>query len=99
MGLALSLAIAFMISQGMKNVFGKPRPNLLGRCQPDLANYKRHIIGGNDYASEFNMAWVLVGATICKNPDTSVVKEGFRSFPSAHASCKLSSTISNCKKC
>lgn len=90
MGLGLSCAIAFMISQGMKNVFGKPRPNLLGRCDPDTANVAQNVVSGNNYASEFNPAWVLVGPTICRNPDTGVVMEGFRSFPSAHAACKSS---------
>jgi hypothetical protein len=93
MGLALSLALAFMISQGLKNLFGKPRPNLLGRCDPDMANFRQHVIGGHDYAEEFNAAWVLVGPTICRNPDTKEVMEGFRAFPSGHATCEFASDI------
>lgn len=89
MGLGLSCAIAFMVSQGMKNLFGKPRPNLLGRCDPDVANFAQHVVSGNTYGSEFNPAWVLVGPKICRNTDNGQIMEGFRSFPSAHASCKF----------
>ncbi|KAF2671325.1 acid phosphatase/Vanadium-dependent haloperoxidase [Microthyrium microscopicum] len=86
MGLALSLALQFMLVQGMKNLFGKPRPDLLSRCQPDIANYKNHILSGTAFGTEFNPAWVLVGDTICQQTDKSLLNDGFRSFPSGHAS-------------
>src|SRR4051812_21293237 len=38
LGLCLSLALSFVITNGMKNLFGKPRPDLISRCNPDLAN-------------------------------------------------------------
>ena len=89
MGLALSLASAFMITQGMKHLFGKPRPDLLSRCQPDLSPEGiakaaiNPIVGG-----EFNAAWVLVTSAICTTKDHNRLKDGFRSFPSGHSSCK-----------
>lgn len=89
MGLGLSMALAFMFTQGMKNIFGKPRPNLLSRCQPDLANVERYVVGG--YARNFNPEWVLVSSAICQNTDSSVLDDGFRSFPSGHSSSKHSS--------
>jgi membrane-associated phospholipid phosphatase len=86
MGLGLSLALAFFFTQGMKNLFGKPRPNLLDRCQPDLspASIARNTVGG--YASGFNPEWVLVSAGICRQPDSNKLDDGFRSFPSGHSS-------------
>ncbi|KAF9696098.1 hypothetical protein EKO04_006184 [Ascochyta lentis] len=85
MGLALSLATAFMITQGMKLLFGKPRPDLLSRCQPDLARLQETAI--NDVVgAEFNAAWVLVTDAICTNTDEDIMKDGFKSFPSGHAS-------------
>lgn len=46
MGLGLSLAIAFFITDGTKNLVGKPRPDLLGRCNPDLSRLFSSTVGG-----------------------------------------------------
>ncbi|EEY19002.1 predicted protein [Verticillium alfalfae VaMs.102] len=35
LGLALAIVGAWFITNGMKNMFGKPRPDLLSRCEPD----------------------------------------------------------------
>ncbi|KAG9238620.1 PAP2 superfamily-domain-containing protein [Amylocarpus encephaloides] len=83
-GLALSLASAFLITQGMKNLFGKPRPDLLSRCQPDIANIEKYRTGG--FNATFGGYPVLVNAGICKNPNKDILDDGFRSYPSGHAS-------------
>jgi membrane-associated phospholipid phosphatase len=89
MGLALSLATAFMITQGMKLIFGKPRPDLLSRCQPDLNRIANTLV--NPVVSNVvNPNWVLVTSDICTNPDRSrggELMDGFKSFPSGHSSC------------
>lgn len=92
MGLALSLALAFFFTQGMKNLFGKPRPDMLARCQPDAENFQDYLVGVS-YGSAFDPHWVLVNADICKNTDTALVDDAFRSFPSGHAS-SMYSTLS-----
>ncbi|KAF1953380.1 PAP2 domain-containing protein [Byssothecium circinans] len=84
MGLALSLATAFMITQGMKLLFGKPRPDLLSRCRPDLSNIQATAV--NPIGAVFNPNWVLVTAEICTNEDADILDDGFKSFPSGHAS-------------
>jgi hypothetical protein len=79
MGLALSLATAFMITQGVKIMFGKPRPDLLSRCQPDLGRI-----------SGFLLDPVVVTSGICTNGDRSrggELMDGFKSFPSGYSSC------------
>jgi membrane-associated phospholipid phosphatase len=92
MGLALSLATAFMITQGMKLIFGKPRPDLLSRCQPDLDLVSAHLVNpvvSNVLGSVTNN-WVLVTSEVCRNPDRSrggELMDGFKSFPSGHSSC------------
>lgn len=86
MGLALSLATAFMLTQGMKLLFGKPRPDLLSRCQPDVANVDRYRTGG--FGEDISARWVLVTSEICQNTDMDILNDGFKSFPSGHASCK-----------
>ncbi|EAT85628.2 hypothetical protein SNOG_06977 [Parastagonospora nodorum SN15] len=88
MGLALSLATAFMITQGMKLIFGKPRPDLLSRCQPDLTRISETLVNPV-VADVVNMNWVLVTSEICQNPDRSrggELMDGFKSFPSGHSS-------------
>lgn len=51
LGLGLSVAATWFITNGMKNMFGKPRPDLLARCRPDIENMDRYIVGG-DYIRE-----------------------------------------------
>lgn len=87
MGLGLSLATAFMITQGMKLLFGKPRPDLLSRCQPDEQAVQQALV--NTVGEIFNKNWVLVTSDICTNTDDDILQDGFKSFPSGHASCTL----------
>ena len=86
MGLALSLATTALITNGLKNLVGHPRPDLIARCNPDLANGPRFVLGGvNDNISE----GTLVSWTICRQTDMSILKDGFQSFPSGHSSCEF----------
>lgn len=91
LGLALSVAATWFITNGMKNMFGKPRPDLLSRCMPDVDNMDDYIVGGN-YLRE-GRATALVSADICKNPDAHELEDGFRSFPSAHSSLSAATFI------
>lgn len=84
MGLGLSWVLAFMITSGIKNLIGKPRPDLLSRCQPDLSNIAAHVVGG--YGQDISSRWTLVSSTICTNTDKSIMNDGFRSFLSGHSS-------------
>ncbi|KAJ9647858.1 hypothetical protein H2199_001634 [Coniosporium tulheliwenetii] len=84
MGLGLSLATAFLITEGMKNLFGKPRPDLLSRCNPDLSRIQEFTVGG--YGQPLSDRWVLVSYGICQETDMNKLDDGFRSFPSGHSS-------------
>ncbi|OQN95380.1 hypothetical protein B0A48_18615 [Cryoendolithus antarcticus] len=90
-GLALSVATAFFVTQGMKNMFGKPRPNSMGMCMPDLTNVQAHAIGG--YGQGISDRWVLVNSSICTQTDISVLRDAFRSFPSGHCSFSWSGLL------
>ncbi|OQO04958.1 hypothetical protein B0A48_07976 [Cryoendolithus antarcticus] len=90
-GLALSLAIAFLFTQGLKLLFGKPRPSCIARCMPDMSKIEQYTVGG--YATALSPEWVLVGAGICTNPDTHTTNDGFKSFPSGHASFSWSGLL------
>lgn len=84
LGLILSCAAAFIITNGMKNLFGKPRPDLISRCEPDIDNIASYVVGG--FGNRIIEGIQLVSANICKNADGSLVNDGFRSFPSGHSS-------------
>jgi membrane-associated phospholipid phosphatase len=90
LGLALSLISAWIITQGMKNLFGKPRPDLLSRCMPDLVNATDYIVG---FSSSKDYTGQLVSANICKNPDKAFLDDGFRSYPSGHSSSAAAGLI------
>lgn len=83
LGLLTSNIIAFFLTQGMKNLFGRPRPDLLDRCQPDIDNAADHVVGGFMSA---NGAGLLYSATICQQQDSHKLDDGFRSYPSGHSS-------------
>ena len=85
MGLALSCAMAFMLTDGMKGLFGKPRPDLLARCVPDVANLQKYIVGG--FGSLVPDGQQLVSWQICQQTDMSILNDGFAAFPSGHSSC------------
>lgn len=84
LGLGLSLAGAFFVTSALKDLAGKPRPNLLARCDPDLSNLAGHSVGGLGLV--IDEALVMVDLGICKNPDQNDLQNGFESFPSGHSS-------------
>ncbi len=85
MGLALALATAFFFVEGLKNLIGKPRPDLLSRCDLDPATIQQYAVGGE--GSQLHLKNLLVSYTACRQPDRSKLDAGFVSFPSGHASC------------
>jgi membrane-associated phospholipid phosphatase len=76
--------MALFITQGMKKLFGKPRPNMLARCMPNLDNISEYVVGG--YGQGISPSWTLVSFEICTQTDRAIVDDSFRSFPSGHSS-------------
>ncbi|PWY81869.1 PAP2 domain protein [Aspergillus heteromorphus CBS 117.55] len=46
LGLGISFAGAYMATEGLKDLYGKPRPDLLARCRPDVAHVGAYAVGG-----------------------------------------------------
>ncbi|KAH8735474.1 PAP2 superfamily-domain-containing protein [Ilyonectria robusta] len=90
LGLALALVSAWFFTESMKNLFGKPRPDLLARCKPDLDNVADYIVGGLAWR---NLTGQLVSADICTQTDRSILNDGFRSYPSGHSSSAAAGLI------
>lgn len=85
LGLAAGLAATLFITSGLKDMVGKPRPDLLDRCNPDTTAVAKYLVGGlgNSLNSE---AEPLVSSGICQQTDTRYLDDGFAAFPSGHSS-------------
>lgn len=85
MGLGLALASTFVLTEGVKHLTGKPRPDLLNRCNPDLGpeSLDTYTVGG---VKIFN-GLVMVSSTICRQKNKDILDDGFKSFFSGHSSC------------
>ncbi|KAH6985497.1 hypothetical protein EDB80DRAFT_756610 [Ilyonectria destructans] len=90
LGLALALVSAWFFTEGMKNMYGKPRPDLLSRCEPDTENTQKYVVGG--FAGE-SMNGHLFSADICQQKDSYKLNDGFRSYPSGHSSSSAAGLI------
>ncbi|KAF9069836.1 PAP2-domain-containing protein [Rhodocollybia butyracea] len=73
LGLFLSLALTGSITQFTKITVGRPRPDIIDRCQPPAGS--ADPIYGLSSAS-----------AICTQIDIHIMRDGFRSFPSGHSS-------------
>ncbi|KAH8924255.1 phosphatidic acid phosphatase type 2/haloperoxidase, partial [Atractiella rhizophila] len=70
LGLLLTWAISESLCQLIKISVGRPRPDLIDRCQPATGSMNAAVYG-------------LVTDAICTRTD--LLKDGFRSFPSGHS--------------
>jgi membrane-associated phospholipid phosphatase len=84
LGLGVSLATSTVIFTGVKNLTGKPRPNFLFICDPDIDNIRKYKVGG--FGTELG---VMVSVDICRQSDEYALRDGFRSFPSGFATSTL----------
>ncbi|KAH9946069.1 phosphatidic acid phosphatase type 2/haloperoxidase, partial [Epithele typhae] len=72
LGWLLSTSITGCITQFVKVTVGRPRPDLIDRCQP--------VTGAAD------PSFGLSTSAICTQTSAKILKDGFRSFPSGHSS-------------
>ncbi|KAH7322292.1 phosphatidic acid phosphatase type 2/haloperoxidase [Rhizoctonia solani] len=76
LGISLGLAITSVTTHLVKVTVGRPRPDLLHRCQP--------VSGAiNHQPNEF---FGLATWTVCTQTDKIIMRDGWRSFWSGHAS-------------
>jgi diacylglycerol diphosphate phosphatase / phosphatidate phosphatase len=74
LGLFFSIYFTTFITDIIKKAVGRPRPDLLSRCQPEPGTPEH----------------VLVTLAVCTQPDLGFLLDGFKSFPSAHSSWAFS---------
>jgi len=86
LGLGVALTAAMLVTDGMKNLVGKPRPDLISRCAPD----PERLASGNFSIGDR----YLFGVGICTSWDgvsraglgIDELHDGFRSWVSGHTS-------------
>ncbi|KAF8503638.1 PAP2-domain-containing protein [Russula emetica] len=72
LGLVLSLSLAGSLTQVVKITVGRPRPDVISRCNPNLGTV--------------DPTFGLSSVAICHQSDRHILDDGFRSFPSGHSS-------------
>lgn len=79
--LSIGAAVAYtvFVTEIIKWTVGRPRPDWLGRCQPDTTRVQDALTG---------TAVAMFDRSICTSTDRETLDDGQRSFPSGHASCK-----------
>lgn len=78
LGVIMTLVVTGCLTEFLKNLVGRPRPDLLERCKPDLKSW-------TSQPSQYNTS--LVDYTICTTPfNARILQDGFKSFPSGHSS-------------
>lgn len=77
-----------LVTNGLKNLIGRPRPDLLSRCDVDTEQIKTWTIGANGLL-DWRVCRSKSGAASLRGAlDEADVRDGFRSFPSGHSSSK-----------
>lgn len=84
MGLGVALSGTFMVTEGLKDLVGKPRPDFLARCDPDLSLISEYTVSG--LGAFVDNAPIMVDSRICRNQSAFVRNNGFAAWPSGHAS-------------
>lgn len=83
LGFGLAICATMFVTNGLKNMYGKPRPDLISRCMPDLVNQAAYRVGTG----------LLVSHEICTQTDRHRLADGFRSWPSGHSSFSAATMI------
>lgn len=70
LGIAIAIVLTSTLTDIIKNMVGRPRPDLLARCKPSVDA----------------PVSTLVSHTICTETNHQLLHDGWRSFPSGHSS-------------
>lgn len=74
LGFITCVWLTSFVTDVLKNAIGRPRPDLISRCQPELGTPKDQ--------------WVTW--EVCTVKNKHILEEGWRSFPSGHSSLSWS---------
>ncbi|OMH85306.1 Lipid phosphate phosphatase 1 [Zancudomyces culisetae] len=88
LALAMSHLTTLVITDSLKALVGRNRPDFLSRCKVDMTKVLT-IAGGTGSsvsAIPVDPPLGLYSSSICTNTDAAVLKDGMMSFPSGHSS-------------
>ncbi|CAI5760356.1 unnamed protein product [Candida verbasci] len=77
LGLLLSVILTSVVTDILKNFFGRHRPDFLARCLP----------------KEGTPTDVLVSIDVCTQTDSGILEDGFRTTPSGHSSISFAGGV------
>ncbi|KAF9204033.1 hypothetical protein BGZ49_005772 [Haplosporangium sp. Z 27] len=83
LGLLVSVLLTTIFTQVIKVTVGKHRPDFLSRCQPMM----------NGVPITHDQPLQLWTIDVCTQTDHAILKDGYRSFPSGHASTSFAGLI------
>ncbi|KAF1817348.1 hypothetical protein P152DRAFT_510600 [Eremomyces bilateralis CBS 781.70] len=87
LGLAMSFAVGFVLVQAIQTRIGKPRPNMIARCHPELSRIKEYTV--STVTTGLFQDKIYVSPGICQFQDVEL-RDAFRSFPSRYATLSWS---------
>ncbi|KAI5780393.1 phosphatidic acid phosphatase type 2/haloperoxidase [Geopyxis carbonaria] len=98
LGLGLSIATAMLVTDGLKNLCGRPRPDLLARCSVDSTLLNSYTIGPRSLVTwDVCRTKQIAGNKALGSDDGALnegdLRDGFRSFPSGHASMSFAGLL------
>ena len=79
-----AVAYTVLTIEAIKWTVGRPRPDWLGRCKPDLVKVQADLT---------STAVAMFDRSICTSTNQDTLDDGQRSFPSGHASRKCRYTF------
>jgi len=90
MGFCVSVALTMFVTSLIKVSVGRYRPDFISRCKVNVTKVEE-IYDSYKISSEINFGpRNLYNTSICTNPDTGVINEGRKSFPSGHSAFSFS---------
>ncbi|OLY82428.1 Lipid phosphate phosphatase 2 [Smittium mucronatum] len=92
LSITLTQVITLFFTSVIKNLAGRPRPDFLARCIPDLSKINDYT-GFGPIPNSKDPFMGFYNRAICTNTDKSILYNGMRSFPSGHASASFCGLI------
>ncbi|KAF8249253.1 acid phosphatase/Vanadium-dependent haloperoxidase [Wilcoxina mikolae CBS 423.85] len=87
LGLGMAIAIAMIVTDVLKNLLGRPRPDLLSRCNLNHDEIPKFIVGPGELLDwKVCRSYTTAKGSVSGALDESDLRDGFRSFPSGHCS-------------
>ncbi|KAF8542730.1 phosphatidic acid phosphatase type 2/haloperoxidase [Trichophaea hybrida] len=87
LGLGMAIAISMLITDVLKNLLGRPRPDMLSRCNVNRDDIQKFTVGSGELLDwKVCRSYTTAKGKVSGALDEPDLRDGFRSFPSGHCS-------------